>query len=166
MFILYTIKMDSICHLILGIDMKTAELFRAAMLCAPLIFVACSKKNEQPEITQAEQPQAADSVNEVEQPNSEFDIQNIPLSTAVLGEFTYIALPDGYEFQNTEQRNFERVPFWTGQQLQWVEGKVFSSGITAKSDYKEGSFLELQRNLDSVIKQLRDGSGNLNNSYK
>ena len=70
------------------------------------------------------------------------------------GDFPYIALPDGYIYQNTEQRNFERVPFWTGQQLEWVEGQLFSSGITSKPEYKEGNFLEIQRNLESVIKDL------------
>lgn len=83
-----------------------------------------------------------------------FDVNTLPISTATLGAFPYIALPEGYQYQNTENFNFERVPFWTGQSLEWIEGQVFSSGITAKSDYKQGGFLELQRNLQSVIRDL------------
>jgi len=77
----------------------------------PFIFAACSKTEIQLEDT----TQAAETAQ-----TQAFDLNKIPLSTATLGDFPYIALPDGYIYQNTEQRNFERVPFWTGQQLEWV----------------------------------------------
>ncbi|MFW2045498.1 MULTISPECIES: OmpA family protein [Acinetobacter] len=133
--------------------MKTSTLLRTAILCMPFIFAACSKTEQaetsKTEIQQEDTTQAAETA-----PAQAFDISKIPLSTATLGDFPYISLPDGYIYQNTEQRNFERVPFWTGQQLEWVEGKLFSSGITSKPEYKEGNFLEIQRNLESVIKDL------------
>ncbi|MEX5440711.1 MULTISPECIES: hypothetical protein [Acinetobacter] len=133
--------------------MKTSTLLRTTILCTPFIFAACSKTEQaetsKTEIQQEDTTQAAETAQ-----TQAFDISKIPLSTATLGDFPYIALPDGYIYQNTEQRNFERVPFWTGQQLEWVEGQLFSSGITSKPEYKEGNFLEIQRNLESVIKDL------------
>ena len=132
---------------------KSAHLI-AISLTLPLIMLGCSKpKTEEPSEPIAPITETQAQVT-IEDPASTFDLNKIPLSTAVLGEFPYIQLPEGYRYQNTEQRNFERVPFWTGQDFHWIEGKLFSSGITAKSDYKEGGFLEIQRNLEAVIKQL------------
>ena len=118
-----------------------------------MLFVACSKpeKANSPDLNMQE----VESLQTVETEQvKNFDLNSIPLSSSNLGDFPYIALPDGYELQNSENRNFERVPFWTGQNFGWVEGKLFSSGITPKSSYKEGGFLELQRNFESVITEL------------
>lgn len=113
--------------------MKTSTLLRTAIFCTPFIFAACSKteraETAKTEIQQEDTTQTAETA-----PAQAFDISKIPLSTATLGDFPYISLPDGYIYQNTEQRNFERVPFWTGQQLEWGEGQLFSSGITSKPE--------------------------------
>ena len=129
-----------------------------AALCLSLplyLLMACSQPSQ--ESTDAAPNQSASESSAVLDHNpaaTGFDLATIPVSTAVLEDFPYIDLPDGYDYQNTVERNFDRVPFWTGQTIEWIEGKVFSSGITAKSDYKQGSFLELQRNITHVIQQL------------
>ncbi|MDM1276474.1 MULTISPECIES: OmpA family protein [Acinetobacter] len=119
-----------------------------------LTLYGCAKPTSDQAETEVSTSEITSDSNETAKASSDFDLNNIPISTAVLGEFPYIELPQGYRYQNDENRKFERVPFWTGHDFHWVEGKLFSSGITAKSDYKKGSYLEIQRNLDAVIKQL------------
>ena len=125
-----------------------------SLSCVLALMYGCAKPTSDQAETEVSTSEITSDANETAKASSDFDLNNIPISTAVLGEFPYIALPEGYRYQNDEKRNFERVPFWTGHDFHWVEGKLFSSGITAKSDYKEGSYLEIQRNLDAVIKQL------------
>ncbi|QSQ93444.1 MULTISPECIES: OmpA family protein [Acinetobacter] len=119
-----------------------------------LTLYGCAKPTSDQAETEVSTSEITSDSNETAKASSDFDLNNIPISTAVLGEFPYIELPQGYRYQNDENRKFERVPFWTGHDFHWVEGKLFSSGISAESDYKEGSYLEIQRNLDAVIKQL------------
>jgi len=83
-----------------------------------------------------------------------FDISKIPISNVSLGKFPYITLPKGYELYDNIIVNFEKIPLWTGQHIEFIEGQLFSSAIHQNEDYKEGSFLELQRNLEHIIQQL------------
>lgn len=122
--------------------------------CVLTLMYGCAKPTSDQSETEVSTSEITSDSNETAKASSDFDLNNIPISSAVPGELPYIELPEGYRYQNDEKRNFERVPFWTGHDFHWVEGKLFSSGITAKSDYKEGSYLEIQRNLDAVIKQL------------
>ncbi len=125
-----------------------------SLSCVLALMYGCTKPASDQAETEVSTSEITSDSNETAKASSDFDLNNIPISTAVLGEFPYIELPQGYRYQNDENRKFERVPFWTGHDFHWVEGKLFSSGISAKSDYKEGSYLEIQRNLDAVIKQL------------
>lgn len=138
---------------------KSNPVLKSVCISLPFIFmIACSKpqqeeKTNPPEVSTETTVETVPDHATANTPIA-FDLTKIPLSTANLGDFPYIELPEGYRYQNSEQRNFERVPFWTGQDFEWIEGKLFSSGITEKSDYKEGGFLEIQRNVEAVIKQL------------
>lgn len=82
-----------------------------------------------------------------------FDIEKLPVSTATLGEFPYIGLPEGYQAQRPETNPFERVPFWTGDRLEWVEGQVYGARLQAK-DGHPFSQLELTRNLQALVESL------------
>ena len=83
-----------------------------------------------------------------------FDIESIPVSQATLGDFPYFTLPTGYENPNSPipVRDFDRVAVWTGDRLEWVEGRIFESFVHAV-DGKGWSRLEVIRNLDHQIKQ-------------
>ena len=53
---------------------------------------------------------------------------------AALPAWPYLAPPAGYEFDDADRlerrtKDLARNPVWTGGQLLWVEGKVFSDGI-------------------------------------
>ncbi len=82
-----------------------------------------------------------------------FDATSLPVSDAPLGEFPYLGLPDGYQARNPTTGKFERVPFWTGDRLQWIEGRVYGSGI-APAQGHEYSQLELARNVQALVEQL------------
>ncbi len=83
-----------------------------------------------------------------------FDPASLPVSDVPLGDFPYIALPTGYVTGSTpDVADFDQVPFWTGDRLQPVEGKVWSAHIDAAQG-KTFSDLELERNIESVVTAL------------
>lgn len=81
-----------------------------------------------------------------------FDIASVPVSDAALGDFPYFSLPEGYRHPNRPipVRDFDRVAFWTGDRLEWVDGKVHQSLIHAERG-KAFSRLEVVRNIDHQI---------------
>ena len=83
-----------------------------------------------------------------------FDIESVPVSTVALGEFPYFTLPEGYRNPNRPQpvREFDRVAVWTGDRLEWVEGRIFESKVGAERG-KGWSKLEVVRNLDHQVQQ-------------
>ncbi|SEH93705.1 OmpA family protein [Pseudomonas asplenii] len=86
--------------------------------------------------------------------NPIFEASSLPVSDVPLGAFPYIALPDGYVIATTpDVSDFDQVPFWTGDHLEVVEGKVWSAHIDAVQG-KAFSDLELQRNLEAVVSSL------------
>lgn len=87
-------------------------------------------------------------------PGKAFDASSLPVSSVPLGAFPYIALPDGYVTATTpDVADFDQVPFWTGDHLEVVEGKVWSAHIDA-SQGKTFSDLELERNIESLVSSL------------
>ncbi|MGQ4660750.1 OmpA family protein [Lysobacter sp. F6437] len=83
-----------------------------------------------------------------------FDIESASVSQATLGDFPYFTLPTGYENPNNPipVRDFDRVAVWTGDRLEWVEGRIFETLVHA-ADGKGWSRLEVIRNLDHQVKQ-------------
>ena len=83
-----------------------------------------------------------------------FDIASVPVSEAALGDFPYFTLPTGYRHPNRPipVRDFDRVAVWTGDRLEWVEGRVFESLVHAERG-KGWSRLEVVRNIDHQIAQ-------------
>lgn len=118
-------------------------------------LTSCSKPDQKAEShAQSSASQATAHDSAADKKSSTFNIENVPVSTVSLGDFPYIALPEGYQFYDGTSVNFEKTPFWTGQNIEFVEGKLYSAIIKPKENYKEGSFLELQRNIEDVIQQL------------
>ena len=118
---------------------------RNAMLVLALgvTLAGCAKKQDEaapaaeaPVAPAAEQP-AAPAATPAAAPApamTAFDINTIPESTATLPAWPYVALPSGYQFNYADDlasrtKDLARVPVWTGGQLLWVEGKVFSDQI-------------------------------------
>lgn len=83
-----------------------------------------------------------------------FDAASLPVSSVPLGAFPYIALPAGYVTgTKPDVADFDQVPFWTGDRLQPVEGRIWSAHIAA-AEGKTFSDLELSRNIESVVASL------------
>ncbi len=81
-----------------------------------------------------------------------FSIDAVPVSSQRLGEFPFIVLPDGYEAINAQTMKVTRVPFWTGDRLEPVEGKAYMATVQERqgNTYSE---LEFERNIAHVIKE-------------
>lgn len=115
------------------------------------VLAACKKA----EIPAEHQPFAAGTGTRPEPakaaPVAGFDVASLPVSGAALGDFPYVGLPQGYVFRGTPTAlDFDRVPFWTGDRLEPVEGHVWQAVVTAEKG-KAFSPLEVQRNLEAEI---------------
>ena len=96
---------------------------------------------------------------ELEQPDRQqdvetFHLENFALSHTEIGAFPYLALPSGYEKKQAISLPLNRVPYWVGTQIEWVEGQFFSTGIQAHKDNAQGSFLEIQKAISQQIKMF------------
>lgn len=109
------------------------------------LVAACDNKASEP----AETAAAPAAANEAA---GAFDVNSVALSTASLGDFPYLRLPDGYKPQNSETHDFADFPFWTGAGFQMVEGRVHQTQITNDSG-KSFSRLELLRNMEHALKE-------------
>ena len=117
--------------------MKYREWFMALVLglspCGPVMAQTSPSKD----VTDA--PYATDS---------------LPVSTAKLGTFPFLGLPDGYRYINEPQpRDFDKFPFWTGNGFHPVEGHLFMAYIRAKPE-KTYSAYELKRNVEAELLSL------------
>lgn len=85
-----------------------------------------------------------------------FDINTIAVSDKPLGEWPYLLLPAGYKFTGNladQTKDLARVPFWTGSQLLWVEGKTFEAELRA-GDGKTYSRFEMLKGIDQALTAL------------
>lgn len=87
-----------------------------------------------------------------------FDIGKLPVSDKALGAWPYVTLPAGYVLGHADElasrsKDLARVPVWTGGQLLWVEGKVFTDSIRAQEG-KTYSRFEVRKNLRQAIEAL------------
>ncbi|TDK23064.1 OmpA family protein [Luteimonas aestuarii] len=83
-----------------------------------------------------------------------FRIESVAVSDAPLGDFPYFTLPEGYHHPNRAlpMRDFDRVAAWTGDRLEWVEGRVFESLVHADRRAGKGfSRIEVIRNIDHQV---------------
>lgn len=82
-----------------------------------------------------------------------FDLNRVAISTAALGAFPFISVPNGYEVRDETTMDFAAFPIWTGQGFQTVEGKVHMAR-SGTPDGKTYSRLEFQRAFDASVKAL------------
>jgi len=83
-----------------------------------------------------------------------FTLDSVPVSEVALGEFPYLRLPDGYVYTDRADSDYDRVAFWTGDRLEWVEGRVFGARVLGDGDQgKTFVLLEYQRNMQAAIQQ-------------
>ena len=81
-----------------------------------------------------------------------FDPASLAVSTAALGAFPYVSLPEGYLAKGEKTFDFARMAVWTGQRHQIVEGKLAVLGIVHdRTAGKTFSLLEVTRNFEHVI---------------
>ncbi len=133
----------------------------ATLALAVIASLSACKKHEQPAHPddQAKPPAATvsatqDASTQHAAASTAFDPASLPVSDVALGDFPYIALPIGYVAGSTpDVVDFDQVPFWTGDRLQPVEGKVWSAHIDAAQG-KTFSDLELSRNIEAVVTTL------------
>ncbi|WP_294390577.1 OmpA family protein [uncultured Sphingomonas sp.] len=84
---------------------------------------------------------------------ADFSIDNVPISNAPLGKFPYFGLPAGYMARNTQQlHDFGHFLFWTGKNLQNVEGQVYMAEIVNHDENKFSSY-ELTKNMEALFQQ-------------
>lgn len=148
-------------------SMKTAAL----ALAVGLALMGCSKKQDEatapptadaPAATSdaAATPAATtDAAPAAAAPAAaHFDIDAFPVSDKPLPAWPYVALPAGYVFNYADNlasrsKDLARVPVWTGGQLLWVEGRVFSDKID-NADGKTYSRFEVRKNVQLAIEAL------------
>ncbi|WP_278494109.1 OmpA family protein [Acinetobacter gyllenbergii] len=119
-----------------------------------LATVGCSKKQEKHEAAETSAPTTEHQSAETSSKTASFSINQIPISNIQLGDFPFIQLPKGYHFAHQSTENFAQMEFWVGDRLEKVEGQLFNGRIDAEENNKAASFLELQRNLETVISSL------------
>lgn len=99
---------------------------------------------------------AADAADgeEADQAPPAFDIAQVPVSEVALGEFPYLRLPTNYVYQKRVESDYDRAAYWTGDRLEWVEGRVGGGRVTGdKAAGKKFALLEFQRNMQAAIRE-------------
>lgn len=146
--------------------MMSSKTLLAAALAVALLS-ACKKEAEAP--APADDAQAAteapatgnEAAPEAEAPAADaaaapaapFDVSSIPISDKPLGDWPYLVLPEGYEYQEAKTLDLSRVPFWTGQGLEFVEGKVHMARVRAAGE-KTYSRFEVLKRIDEALTAL------------
>ena len=82
-----------------------------------------------------------------------FDIASIPVTDKPLGDWPYLVAPEGYEWRGDKTLDLSRVPFWTGQALAFVEGKVFLGELKTIGE-KSFSRFEVLKRADQALTAL------------
>jgi len=82
-----------------------------------------------------------------------FDVSTVPVTDEALGEWPYVSVPVGYEWNNEETFDLSRVPFWTGDRLEFVEGKVFVAQMKAAGEKTYSRFEVLKRVEEALLAQ-------------
>lgn len=144
---------------------STMSAVRASLLAASLVLAlgACKRAGEAPaeggaspaapsSAAAGSSPEAPPATNGNEKASA-FNVADLPVSQATIGSFPYLGLPQGYASQDVVDSEFDRVPFWTGDRVEWIEGKIHSSVLQSSGDHPY-SQLELSRNVQSLVEAL------------
>lgn len=129
------------------------------LLCPVLLLGACSADRLPPAMSDDSTAAVTDGADDLQTDRHDaapaatpagFDIATVPVSEAVLGDFPFIKLPDGYQATKVIEKRFERFPFYTGDRVEWVEGQIWSAGLNHE-DSDLYAPMEIQANLDAVM---------------
>lgn len=126
------------------------------MLASLLALAACKPQNEAATPSGDEQATAAVAEDDTSAPKKQsFDINSVPVSTAALGAFPYVTLPEGYSSESfsSETKDFARFPFWVKGEPHWVEGQMYQATFGTVSG-KDMSEYEVKKNFDALVKQM------------
>ncbi len=141
----------------------------AGAVAIALMLAACTDRDAASGTPNGEQAAAVSGPTERPEPPSEpdatreaalepdavagFSLDKLPVSTTSLGDFPYIQLPAGYTSSDSFTRvyPFDRVGFWTGDQVEWVEGKFHVSHI--RPDGVTYSPIQVERNIAAIVEQ-------------
>lgn len=82
-------------------------------------------------------------------PATPFDVTTVPEVATPATPWPYFTAPDGYEFDG-RTLDLSQVPFWTGQALQQVEGKVYEARVRAVGE-KTYSRFEVLKRIDQAL---------------
>ncbi|WP_322970687.1 OmpA family protein [Faecalibacter sp. LW9] len=109
---------------------KTALIFAFSAF-----IVSCNQSTKQQESTSDAQEntiETKDVKTEDTQASTEFNIENIPFSTADIGDFPFINLPKGLEARKGAiQKNFDVCFFPINGVMTPFEGKLYKANVTA-----------------------------------
>ncbi|MGS2763051.1 OmpA family protein [Sinomicrobium sp. M5D2P9] len=87
-----------------------------------------------------------------EEKNAVFDINNIPVSDADLGDFPFFSLPEGLKTTNRPiQRKYDVLYFPIDSIMTPLEGKVWKTYISAEGGYDEWSLPYFFKSYDDAI---------------
>lgn len=128
----------------------------AVVLTGALMLSACGSGEGKAENaaagTEAAAPASAPAAPDAPQAvPAVFDLSQIPVSTAELGDFPYVPVTAGYEVRDEKTMDLAAFPIWTGAGFQVVEGKV-RMAESATPEGKEYSRLEFERGIENAIK--------------
>ncbi|MBC8084222.1 MAG: OmpA family protein [Hymenobacter sp.] len=99
-------------------------------------------------------PTAAEAVPAA--PDATFNINSVPVSTADLGPFPYLAPLKGYQVLAgaTKSLEFDRFYFYIGNALVPVEGRVLRRRFYPAEGQPEASELMIRRNYENLLTNL------------
>ena len=135
-----------------------------ACIVTLLILNACTQKQNAQTQQAAPEPStptaAADTAT-----LTTFDFNKVPVSNKEIGNFPYLAAPEGYEYKNEKSKNYEEKYFFYSDSLVTkISGKYFFANIykneTNKNLYEKTfvvkSYTEAIENLGAV--QIHNGT--------
>lgn len=148
------------------------------VISTSLFFGACGSNNNKKD---DKNNQSSTNMEEVTQEDtlpvdinttaSTFDINTIPKSSQLSGDFPYFKPPQGYTFKKPhsytgdgEVKDYDKEFFIINGAYHPMEGKTFKASIRISDDVKDSkefSKLELQKNFDQYIERM--GGVKLNN---
>ncbi|WP_223648668.1 hypothetical protein [Hymenobacter psoromatis] len=86
-----------------------------------------------------------------------FDLSSVPVSTANMGSFPYLAKLPGYHLNvpsDSTDYEFDRLYVYDGKQMLPVEGHVLRRQYVSINQQKETSELMMERNYENLVKTL------------
>lgn len=121
---------------------------RPILLTLAALSLASCGKPEEPASAPSAREAAASTANSAPAPT--FDLAAVPVSTAPLAPYPYLAAPAGYRAEASGDLRGTVFPIWQGGAFQTVEGDVHWTRIGAEPG-QTLSRLQVQRAFDDAV---------------